>query len=360
MYYNGKKNGISVHQFMNNVHNAMKLKYTQSNPIVSADINQALSLQNFFQDIKRVSQGGIANTFDQAIIQEIIDGMKQSSLVSSNLKYIFGESTSGRAGGLAFERQLGAIIESVYNSIAEDDFEFDIKQVMLGSSTGTTISMEELDLSDEKIQKFLEKIGTKTQRNIETENGNSQLKEYYLANVSGKIDVKGYTIQIRGNANPKMIEIYNLLKEATFSAKSYDSMTFDQKQKMLVQASGRTALALGKTNILRSIYGALQEYSPDPKTTASAIFAGYNAIAKGDTDVANHFYHLRYMYELMGTGFKYNGESYGNVRFLIFNDPHGDIYVKSTSELFSEIIDEVLDGRQSWSSSIHISKEKFY
>lgn len=361
MYYNGKRNGITVHQFMEQVHASMKLKYSSSNTTYSHDIIQAKQLQQFFQDLKTVANGGLSNFFDQAIIEQILSDMQASnSFMYSNfqIKNLF--TASGTAGGFRFERELSAVIETVMSEVADEDFEFDKTKVLLGGEQGTTISMDELDLSEASVQKFLKKIGTKTQKYIEDKENQTKLKQYYLPEVTGKIDVQGYVINIRANANPQLVEIYNLLKDATFSAKNYDSMRFDEKQKIFVEATGRSNLHLGKSNILRSIYGSLKEFSNDPKTTQSAIFAGYNAIAKGDNDVANHFYHLRYMYELMGTGITYNGKSYGNVRFLIFNDPHGNVYVKSTGEIFADVIEETLSNKNKWTMGITVPKEKFY
>ena len=361
MYYNGKKNGISVHQFMEQVHGSMKLKYSHSNTSYTTDIIQANQLQNFFQDLKSVANNGTANFFDQMIIEQILKNMQAgNSFMNKNFLTENLFSATGIKGGFSFERQLSAIIEVVMKSVATEDFEFDKTQVLLGGDRGTTIGLDEIDLSDASVQKFLKKIGTKTQRFIENENTQSKLKQYYLPEVDGKIDVKGYSILVRADADARLIQIYNLLKDATFSAKNYSSMRFDEKQKMFIEAVGRNNLYLGKSNILRSIYGSLKEFSPDPKTTQSAIFAGYNAIARGDTDVANHFYHLRYMYELMGTGITYNGTSFGNVRFLIFNDPHGNIYVKSTGEIFSDIIEETLSNKNKWKMGITVPKEKFY
>lgn len=363
MYYNGVRNGIRVSDYLDLVHSSMKQRYSIGNSAFSKDKEQARQLQIFFQDLKRAAQGKTtSNMFDPEIIQIILDNIPQTHFIRSNfnIKNLFGQGTSGQKGGLVFERQLGAVIEAVWNEVKEEDIQIDKKQILLGTSRGTTITAEELDLSDKAIQDFLEKTGTKTQRYIEREGQKTALKEYYLPEVDGKIDVRGYEINIRADASAKMLEIYNLLKDATFSAKSYSSMTYDQKKRMYIEAAGRSSLALGKSNILRSIYGALSEFEHDRTTAVSAIFAGYNDILNNNDNVAIHFYHLRFMYELMGTGFKYNGKSYGNVRFLIFNDPYGDIYVKSTGELLADIIQETLDGRSSWDSKITIPKQRFY
>ena len=117
---------------------------------------------------------------------------------------------------------------------------------------------------------------------------------------------------------------------------------------------GHSALALGKSNIFRSIYGSLSDLGYEDRVVQSAIFAGYNSIIRGNSSVANHFYHLRYMYELMGTGITYNGVSVGHAKYLIYNDPHGNIYVKSTAELLNDVLEEAMNMDKNWDSAISI------
>ena len=351
MYWNGKSNGIHTQQFLNIVHEAMKIKYLTKKQ-VSDSTSQAYKLQIFFQDLKSVAQGGHSNFFDEEILDTILYSIQMyGSVMGSNFKA--KNLFSGR-GGSRFERELTSIYEAVWNSIGED--QFDISRVLVGDRLGN-ISFEGVNnLAEEIVQTF----GMQTYRVIEDKVKGSKLKQYYLPAVDGKSDVMGYEINIRANANPQMIEIYNLLKDCTFSAKNYDSMTWDEKAKDFIQSSGHSALILGKSNIFRAIYGTLSDLNYDDRTIKSAIFAGYNCIAKGQTDVATHFYHMRYIYELIGSGIKYNGMSFGTVIYLIYNDPHGNIYVKSTAEILSDLLEEVLDIDKKWDSTISISKNKFY
>ena len=184
---------------------------------------------------------------------------------------------------------------------------------------------------------MLKTIGTKTQKYIETSDGQKVLR-YYLRDVDGKIDVKGYEINITGNPTAELLEIYDLLKDATFTAKNYNSMTWDEKAKTYVEAIGRNTLSLGKTNVYRAIVGTLEDLGFNERTAVSAFWAGYNKINNGDNYVSTHFHHLRYIYELIGSGIKYNGVSFGTAKYLIFNDPSGGIWVKSTAEILSDLL----------------------
>ena len=260
-----------------------------------------------------------------------------------------------KRGGSRFERELASIYEAVWNEVGEE--KFDIDQVLIGSSRGN-ISFSGIDnLADEIVESF----GSKTYRVIQDEVNNTKLKQYYMPEVDGKIDVKGYSIRIKGNANSEMLKIYNLLKDATFSAKNYDSMTFDQKTKEFVTVAGHQTLTLGRSNIFRALYGTLSDLGYKERTILKAIFAGFNSIKKGNEDVAQHFYHLRYIYELMGTGIVYDGNSYGNVKFIIYNDPHGGIYVRSTLDIIQDLMNELFEGtgKFKWDSQISLSKTSF-
>lgn len=350
MYINS--NGNNVHQFMNGVHNRMKAQYLKKRT-VSADSAQALQLQHFFQDLKSVASGGTSSFFDEEILKVILDSIQdQGTIMGSNflVKNLFS-----KRGGSRFERELASIYEAVWNEIGEE--EFDVDQVLIGSSRGN-INFSGID---DLAQEIVESFGTKTYRVIQDEVNNTKLKQYYMPEVDGKIDIKGYNIKIRGNANAEMVKIYNLLKDATFSAKNYDSMSFDQKTKEFVMLSGHQSLILGKSNIFRALYGTLSDLGYAEKTILKAIFAGFNSIKKGNDDIAQHFYHLRYIYELMGTGIQYAGNSYGNVKFIIYNDPHGGIYVRSTLDIIQDLMNELFEGtgKFKWDSQISLSKVKF-
>ena len=142
--------------------------------------------------------------------------------------------------------------------------------------------------------------------------------------------------------------IYNLLKDATFSAKNYDSMSYnyDAFANQLIKDlnNSHTTLTLGKSNVYRALSGSLKSLGfNDRKTINKAVFAGLNVInnpSHADYDnVSWHFFHLRYLYELTGAGIVGKNGKSQRVKYLIYNDPSGNIYVKSTSDLVSQIID---------------------
>ena len=343
MYYNGNKN-YKVSSFMNEVHSIMALKYEK---VIQEDIQQAQKLQRFFREIKEAAQND-NGVIENEAIQIILDSIKLPN--GEKLKNIF--KGTGRTGGFRFERELTAIIEAVYSNLTDEDI--DLGQINIGSQK---VDVNIQNLEEQMTQKILKAIGTKTQKKIEEQNKKAK-KKFYLNSVDGKIDVKGYNINIKMNANQELIEIYNLLKDATFSAKNYNSMTQDEKAKQYVEMQGHKSITLGKTNLYRSIVGTLNSLGYDQKTAESALQAGLNRIKDGDNNIANHFYHLRYIYELTGSGLTYNGESFGEVRFLIYNDPSGELYVKAASEILIDVLETQIELSQAL-STITIPKSKF-
>lgn len=343
MYYNGSKKPVV--DFMQEVHIAMAAKYnSQKNDMTK----RAKKLQNFFQDLQKIAQGEgkTSGAFDDIVLQNIVE--------NSN-KHLRGRSLSSnlfkRKGGLSFERELTAIITAVLEEAG--GMNISLPEINIGSK------LSNIDIPTEQIsQKLLEELGVKVQKKITDKYGKTQ-KQLYLPSVQGKIDVRGYEIMISANLSSQVFEIYDLLRNATFSAKNYDSMTWDEKTRTLIEA-GRKNLTLGNSNLLRAVYGALSSLNHyDSKTIMSAFYAGRNAIQQGNEELGSHFYHLRYIYELAGAGLNYSGVDYGEVQYLIYNDPHGKIYVKSVSEILSDVLNNHPMFKGNPFSGIYISKSSF-
>ena len=317
----------------------MAAKYVSS---ASGDKEKALELQKFFQELKQASKTYDPNNpVGNEVINLILDGVIRNSPANFKIENLFGQAghTYGKNSydsGARFERELTRVIQAVYEGVSNDEFQFDESQVNIGSQTASAVNLSEELLGDKQIQKMLKAVGTKTQKYITDADGQKKLV-YYLRDVDGKIDVKGYHIEITGNPSPELIRIFNLLKDATFTAKNYNSMTWDQKAQTYIEATGNT-LSLGKTNIYRAIIGTLEDLGYDQRTSRSAFWAGFNKVNDGDQNIINHFYHLRYVYELIGSGIKYNGKSFGTAKYLIYNDPSDGIWVKSTAEILADLL----------------------
>lgn len=118
---------------------------------------------------------------------------------------------------------------------------------------------------------------------------------------------------------------------------------------------------MGKAlNPYRAIYGTLKDLGYSHSTAQSAFYAGKNMIKKGNQDVINHMYHLKYIYELTGAGTVVFGDTYNNVRFLVYNDPSTDnIYVQSAADILAEIFHPEFNWTGDPLGAITISANRF-
>ena len=349
MYVYEKKEKKHVAQFLGEVHKMEQVKYNaRRNPLVK----KARELQEFLQEIKYAFN----HPQEAATLGELLDEEALSLIIESihnqqkNMKRIF--SRGGRIGGFQFERDLQRVITAVMENVSAEDIKIDKNQILIGAKSG---NIETIDADLEKWKRdILEAIGMKTYTEVKAKNGRI-IRKYYLPSVTGKIDVQGYKIDVRADANLKLLYLYSLLKDATFSAKSYSSISFKTKQDL-----SETNIHLGNTNLYRAIVGSLTNLGYANGTATSAFYAGYNEIMKNKDDVKQHFFHLKYIYELTGGGIKYDGVDLGEVKYLVYNDPASDgIYVKSTPEILADVLDGNIVFSGNLLSGISINKKFF-
>ena len=103
-------------------------------------------------------------------------------------------------------------------------------------------------------------------------------------------------------------------------------------------------LHLGNTNLYKAVTGVVSEVYPFTNIQRSIFFRGLQ-ILKGTKrppsatpeEVTRHFVHMRFNYELRGTGLL---DKYGNssvAKYIIYNDPSNDIiYVRDTASIILE------------------------
>ena len=355
MYYNGKRNGKHVSEFLGIVHRKMDAKYSKKNEDLKMN---AKKLEEFFQELKLAARNGNSKDFvNSAILNQILEGIQSHSRGNAKIENLFRGRSNSYLQGKRFEDELTKVILTVMENVAADPSKIQRKEISIGTRVGSPLN----DISkmvDDMETEVVKGVGEGVLEKIR-HNDAATLQEFYSKDVQGKIDARGYRIDVRANANPQMLEIYELLKDATFSAKSYSSLTWDSILKENV-LSTNASITLGKSHYYRAFSGPLLDLGYDILTTNSAIFAGQNMIGKKE-NVAQHFFHLRYIYELTGSGIIYtNGGYLGEVKYLIFNDPASDsIYVKSAAELLEDILDNYAFDGDPFNTGAHIAKMKF-
>lgn len=352
MYYNGKK-GKHVASFLNEVHSAMKAKYSTN---TQKEIENAKKMQQFLQELKVAAAGEsyenpIKGLEIDTILQRIDVIRKTHRRSTIKITNLFRTKGSSQYQGLAFEQDLSDMIEALYDMVGINANRDDI---LVGAKTASVGEIVERDC-----QKIVTDLGEAAVNELQKQKD----VKWYSKKVMGKQDIRGlgYNVEFLLNPTNALEEIVSLFNFATISAKSYNSMKYDQQINEWVAAEGRTTIHLGKSDPYRAIYGALSSlHTYDNNTIVSAYYAGRNMINKKHEGVINHIYHLRYIYELTGAGLLYDGGvSLGDVRYLIYNDPSGGIYVKSTAEIVSDLLNEKVRFAGDPLQAIEIGKETF-
>lgn len=359
MYYKNRS-GYPVSAYLNRIHQQMENSFLSAQKI-SKDKKDAAELQVFFQRLKSAATGH--KKADLSLSNEVMENILYNIQINTKHAHNFQVRNlfQKREGKYhAFEKDLARVIEAIWQEVGAEGFEFDKNRVTLGQARGSTLNLSEELLSEKWIQGLLKELGVKTKRRIkESQLIDKKNEQLYMQDVEGKIDVQGYRINIRADANPELVKYYDLLKDATFSAKNYDSMVWDKDKQAFMQTVGGN-LKVGKTMELRALAGSLIALGEtDPKTIASAVYAGINKINKSsDSEIASHFFHLRFMYELTGAGFSYrNFDNNSSIaRFIIYNDPSGNIFVRSTLDILQqELKDKTNVQISEWKKQISLS-----
>lgn len=217
MYYNGK-HGKHVETFLNEVHTAVNAKYNAS---VNIDTINAQKLQKFFQELKMAATNKknnkdiVYNMFLDDLLNDI-EAIAKKRSVNYKIENLFKRrGKNSQEQGMVLERELTDVIEAILEKISgEKVLREDIN---IGAKTG--------NVKYSAVDDMIKNINEETEKEIVKELNKENKPLHYLKNVAGKIDVKGFEVSISGEPDPELLEIYDLIKDATFSAKNYDSMT---------------------------------------------------------------------------------------------------------------------------------------
>lgn len=159
---------------------------------------------------------------------------------------------------------------------------------------------------------------------------------------SQKMDNSGLKISLKIgiDANTsKLARLAQLLKGASFTDKQYTRWG-----KSGYRDYSDIQLHLGNTNLYKAITGVISEEYSNPNIQRSIFFRGLQILKKTNDppsatpqEVTTHFTHMRFMYELRGTGLTNEAGESQAVKYLIYNDPKGDaIFVRDTASIILE------------------------
>lgn len=335
-------------EILEDVHSRMRLKMLRNQ-----HTKDALELQTILQEIKKVA-ADFNNLNDSVIGQELRDQYQdlikmafnvQSQFHSGNLKAntLFRRGSETKTIASAdniFEEDLAALLTA--GEILGGNEDIKIEYFLMGTkSTGTkaTRHYNPKDMLDDKnVEKLLQQLAEKEQKRVSTQ----------VRDATGKVDINGRAITLSYSKDlPFKVErLMQLMKDATFSVKSYTSKAWDIENKKDWSEIG---LTLGNSNLYKAVTGALSEVKMGHKQQNSFFFRGVNTILNNSHGFGNitttHFSHLRFIYELRGSGLLDENGLIMPVKFLIYNDPSSNaIYVKSTASIILEALDSATRG----------------
>lgn len=358
MYVNIKN--VPIHVFLKSVHTDMQEKFLK--PIASqgafGSAKEAEELQTFFRDLKKQGSKDAPDDATMSLIYNEIQASISGDPMLQNFTQGLFRKKYDKNLGEPFERELAHTIQTVLNMASNDNNNLlKFEDIFVGQDVANIGNIQ----VDKISAKVLQKLSDASVRMIKDKK-TGQMKEVrknYLdiTAKAGKIDAKGATITINANASPKLKRIAELLQNATFSAKNYKDVYLDGKRQ-----DGQ--LSLGATNPYKAYYGILSALGYNDPTIISKTFAkaywSWNKKSAHSEDIARYITQIRQVYELTGTGLLYNNnQSFGAVKYIIYNAPNGEICVKSTGEIMNEFLSNTTDLRNPFTSHISIAKSSF-
>lgn len=299
----------TIEKKMNQLHKDM-YHYYKGASSRGKDIEDARKLQQFLYMLKKGANSN--DYYDNLVVQQIIELLGQR----------FRRKTLFRTSGTGFEREIAQIeaivAELVTGQVATNKI---VKNLQTGSTHAANINID-----DSAVSEFMQQLGTRYS------------KKLHLPQVGGgqiKMDVQGLkqvNLTILPNANQYLAEIFNILKHASFTLKSYNSASDSWVGTNL---GIYDSVSLGKTQITTVLYNVL----PVIAKSHWKYYLGLIANNQEHPQVILHVSHIKQIYELSGLGQIQNMEK--GVKFLIYNDADGDpIVVKAISELVQQILNQ--------------------
>ena len=313
--YLNQKGG--VRRFVENVlHTEVINKYANVHQSV-IDNATAKKLEMYFNRIlKYVDFGQDSYGLKDSFVEELI----MAGLPINQLFNYKGMTAS--MAGIEFEKDLERIASTAFQNI-ENDLG---RQLVVGKSTYTGEQLKNIPV------RYLDAFNKETDQWIRGKFDKQTEKEseglYRLGGVQGKIDVRipNSAVRIDFNFSPEVLDFINLLRGLNITAKNYTNVS---------------KISFGSASYFRVVTSVMEDLNY-PEDVALKV---YYATRSRNTTIAEHKYHLRYAYEVLGPGQYYdiNGQlqSLGMTNFLfVFDKTARYIYVRSTVDIVRKAIEK--------------------
>lgn len=338
-------------QILKDTHNRMIAKMKRN-----TDKKNALELQTILQEIKMVAKDFSninKSVIGNAMYEEYYDLINTAFLLQkpahgSNFspdtlfRRAHGAKTIAAADDI-FEEDLAAIL-AAGESLGTGSKDINLEMFLFGTQSTGTKATKAYDPNaliadiDDNAQTLIRKLAEKENKKASTE----------IRNATGKIDVSGQRISLEYTKpiSFKVERLMMLMKDATVSAKNYSTKSWSLTDK---KDLADMRLHLGNTNIYKAVTGALSEVQMGHKQQQSFFYRGMNTMLHNSHGYGEftkeHFNHLRFIYELRGSGLLNEQGLILPVKYMIYNDPSSDaIFVRDTASIILEALDKATIG----------------
>ena len=359
----------SPSSILNQVHQALYVHY-KNQARFGNSLNgggskaNAMLLQEFLTAWKTYANGKIntSNIFTNQLLSQL-----QAQMPASLRQSLFKFNTSG---GQKFETELTKFIYGILEGNGSTGMS--LQQFLDRANTGqvrTTVEKLDTDVLDGIAYDINQSMAEGVSNELRTtyERAYADLaklrKSGTLAPIQIKTDISTKEIKVTMTMNnitvdPYMAQIYKLLAKATITAKNYGNDWYTQQlRKMRGMLSD--AIHLGDTNTYRAVLSTMRAFGWRDDIINSVYYASY---ASQDASVFVHFAHMRFIYELTGSGQMINGiiSEISDAEYLIWNDPSSatNITVTSTADLIGQLFDEVFETDMSYGVHIRFANLK--
>lgn len=313
------------------------------NPVEVALFEQAYEQASLLESMATAQLNANRGTPGRGTLSGLIF-RRQHGVKSKKTGKVSGVLTSW-GGDDIFEEELAAVIAAIESEAL--GVQTSLSSKLTGSKTGNVQLEREMG---KDVQKVMSGFISNTEKRLNKEAGKST--KHYTGPVARaiKTDVRGTSqITVDSALNENWNLLFQLFKGKTFTVKNYSSYHKD-----------RLDIHLGDSDYFKAIYGILSDLGYSQDYIEKVIFSGFNSIKRNSsgTKVHEHFYHMRFIYELQGVGlYDSEGIPISGTDFLIYNDPGSkNIYVRSTAQM---ILDELELAKKSALGGINIKKSYF-
>lgn len=360
MLANSLKKTHTITSGLQEVHSRMLMKFNIAN---SQEVAIAKKLQTYLQYFKKIFNHPenymtddpllAALGLDEEAIKEMRTRFQQVLQVTDKYNQIFRSQHNWYNNRTDFDDIVEGEVNALLQVMAEKATgvkNIDLGQKIVGNISAIVDMPQEIgtEMVDKLVESFHGKLSTKKATKL--------LEELHVSARAGKIDVAGYNkdLVLTANIIPQFQEFIDLFSSINFSIKNY-------------KGDGAYDIHLGKTSPFKAMYGSLTSLGYSHEDAIHIYTHSRISYQQKKNMVArnNDIFHLRFMYELTGSGLVSilgdgGKQDLGAADYLIYNDPVSDnIFVKSTKQMINEIItSKNMKVSNPW-AGVYVSKVSF-